>query len=271
MTKLNHKMKTTSSLRRALTVALPIASLGFFLSSQPLAADVLVQYNFGTVESPTLGTTFEAPGINGTALTATTGTAFDTDGEPVTSASNSSNSGTVQSNLTITNATGAAGALPVLGRPDGHTVSATAPTNVDSNPSYFSFTLTADPIEVPGATFSLESLQFDFGTGGGSARGFTVAFAVNGSTDFTLLGSDRGQSGGNFDETTFEHYMFTIPEVPAATDLTSAEFRFFTYASQVNGRNMFFDNITVNAIPEPSSLLLLGGGIAGLLLRRRRA
>ncbi len=268
-------MKTTRSFLRAFTVALPIASLGFFLSSQPLVADVLVQYDFGTVESPTLGSTLEALGVNGSSLTANSGTPFDTDGDPVTSAANSSNSGTVQSNLTITNDTGAAGTLPVLGRPDGQSdtdIATEFPVDVDTNPNYFSFTLTADPTEAPGALFSLTDLQLDFGTGGGSTRGFTLAYAVNGSTDFTSLGSsDPSQVGGNFDATTFRHYTFAIPET--AVNLTSAEFRFFTFASQVNGRNMFFDNITVNGsvIPEPSSILLLAGGIGGLLLRRRRA
>ncbi len=236
---------------------LSLFAAAFVLGATASHAAVLVGYTFGTeTGSATLAPTTQESGITGTSITPNTGT-----------------TALVSSGVTFTNssASTANASLPFINRLDGHTVSGTPPTGVGivDNPNYFSFTVTADSTEVPDANFSITDLQLDFGPGGSTARGFTAAFAVNGSSTFTQIGT-VSQTGGGATSTTFTRFLFAAP----ATNVTSAEFRFFTFAQQATGRAMFYDNITVNGevIPEPTTFAMLLGGFGTLLmLRRRRA
>jgi hypothetical protein len=103
--------------------------------------------------------------------------------------------------------------------------------------------------------------------GGASGPAHTIIGPPNGSNAYAAANSSIA---GNIphnpflfgDISTPVHFVISVPGVTAATAITAARFSFGT----TEGDNI----LGVIDIPEPSSLILLGAGLLGLSLLRRR-
>lgn len=139
----------------------------------------------------------------------------------------------------------------------GFTITATTGANAVFNggvfsSNYFTYqgsTTTATIVLSSGGAFNLDSL--DLGLGQNS---------VGGSTDITLVGNFFG--GGSIN-TTFNNVTAVQNEVLVGwNNLVSVT---------ISGTDdPGIDNINASAVPEPSSALLAGLGVLGLLARRKR-
>lgn len=123
---------------------------------------------------------------------------------------------------------------------------------------YFSFTL----IAAPGETLSLISLTVDARvTSGSGNRVFFVRTSQNAYASSIF-------SSGDINSTTFSNYVVDLSGLAPVTDSSPLEIRIYTYMEGA-GRQMFYDNLTVNAVPEPSAGGLLALAALGLVRRRR--
>ncbi|MEO8350676.1 MAG: PEP-CTERM sorting domain-containing protein [Chthoniobacteraceae bacterium] len=240
-----------------LSCVLP-ALMAVNFSAIPASAATLVDYTFGTIDNPTFDTTMELPGI---------------DGSEITTPNDAASNVIVTDGVTITNDFfGADATLPIFRRRQTNIISPFPPdlTDIDANPDfYFGFTITANSAEVPGAVFDLTDVTVDFGPGGGTTRGFTLVDRPDVAGNFEIPGDASG-TGGNSSATDVVRYIYPIT---GAENLTTAEFRFYTFGSDAGDKNLYFDNISVAGavvVPEPSAILLLSGTAVGLLTIRRR-
>jgi hypothetical protein len=83
------------------------------------------------------------------------------------------------------------------------------------------------------------------------------SFAVDGLTD--------GPGGANDFQTA------VLSPVWATAKLASLDFQGFNFVAPTTPRGFQLDNIDVTPVPEPGTLMLIGSGLAGLALRRRRS
>jgi len=153
--------------------------------------------------------------------------------------------------------------------------------NANDNGQFFEFTATADS----GATLDLSSLSFDIGRVANGALDFAIRSSVDGFTDDLLFANDAiaVQTQAALPSLTSTQTL----DLDTATasvdptdfdDLTSITFRIILDDRNSNSGSSsgtFIDNLTLAgtasvAVPEPSSLVVLGLGFAGLLARRRR-
>lgn len=71
--------------------------------------------------------------------------------------------------------------------------------------------------------------------------------------------------GNNLSNTQWTYYTFTVTATASTTRLE------FQDASQYNNTyGALLDDVSVQLVPEPATLVALGTGLAGLLIRRRR-
>lgn len=133
-----------------------------------------------------------------------------------------------------------------------------------SNGSYFSIALSLQP----GYLLDASSLTFDVGKGGNSdPRGYFIRASVDGySSNLTAATLPSGaQQAPQF----------------ASVDLSGAQFqglsslglRFYVWTPSPTGNSVDWSNITLNgatATPEPSTILLLAGGIGALIAAQKR-
>jgi hypothetical protein len=124
---------------------------------------------------------------------------------------------------------------------------------------YIQFTFTAAD------TYLLDTLDFDLAMGGASGpRGFAVTSNLNGGA-FNLRGVAALNVGA---ASQWARYSFDFGSL-ALTDTDTVEVRFHGFSTGT-GNSFRLDNVSVTAIPEPSTLLLVGAGLLGVLMFRRR-
>lgn len=151
------------------------------------------------------------------------------------------------------------GSTQVLKTGPGTTVADATAADAFTNDWYFQFTLT------PNASMDIRSIQADWSRGGTTAvRGWFVrssldSYATDLYSNQTPVSTPTGLQNASFD-------------IAGFTGLTApVDFRFYIYTDST-GRYMDFQNVTFStvAVPEPSSLLLLSAGFAGLMTCWRR-
>ena len=139
-------------------------------------------------------------------------------------------------------------------------------TQALANGDFWTFTVTADA----GFQFDLNSLSLD------------ERVEVSGPVMFQLWanGVFIGSAMLTTQSTTFSNHVIAL----GLTDLTSFAVRIVAWDADNNGTNAdwFVDNVTLDGtvetvaelplaqVPEPTSLLLLGAGLAGIAARTRR-
>jgi hypothetical protein len=193
-------------------------------------------------------------------------------------ASTDSDSGSTAGNFTIgaglTNAGLSTTSNNAFARSDTTAASEAAAADTPSagtGTSYFGFTVT------PGTTLSLTSLTFksayNAATAGGAAA--TASYFVRSSRDnFTTdISSTFNET---YQDVTGANGTFTTRTVDLSAasfqNLSSAvEFRIYIYDNSTNvNQTPRLDDVTLNGVPEPSSVGLAALGGLGLLARRRR-
>jgi hypothetical protein len=134
----------------------------------------------------------------------------------------------------------------------------TSLANSRTNGSYFQFTITPTGDQ----TVNLGSVSFDLRGGNVSARG--VGIYTSADNYSTALSPTPTVTS-----TTYSNYSVDLSSIGGVTSATTV--RFYIWSSGATN-TLFFDNITVSAIPEPSSFaaLLAAASLGFVALRRRR-
>jgi hypothetical protein len=225
-------------------------------------AQILVNWNFDGASPGTQGTIISTSNVASVADVSSTG------------ATGSRQSGGTLTNLPAGGGTGtgldyiapyAAGTAGPSPTPSFYGVNGFGTSPVST--SYVSFQLTLnstiDPIALEGISFNLAN------SGTSGPRGVEVTYRIGTSGAFTSLGTTAvpNNTANNYGLFTFN---LGTPAALAPSDVI--EFRLLGYAN-ATGNSIRLDNVSISAaaIPEPSTYLLLGGGLTVLLWLRRRA
>jgi hypothetical protein len=140
-------------------------------------------------------------------------------------------------------------------------------------PTFFGFLCAGGPspshcVDLDGSTGNAGILNRDFALGAGQ---YVVSFwyrgnARGGTDDFTVGfgGFASYPFSGILAATGWTQFSFLVT-VPSAQSVTLS----FANAGGDN-IGILLDNVQIDAVPEPGTLLLIGSGLTGLALRRRR-
>lgn len=113
-----------------------------------------------------------------------------------------------------------------------------------------------------GGSGYFDNLEVRLSTNGASADVGNTTTSVG---DFSLLGSYTSDVAADWVQ-----LNYGLTGLAAPTDVRLA-FRYLVDDISVNGNYLGIDSVSVGAVPEPAAYLLMGLGVAGLLLRRRFA
>jgi hypothetical protein len=121
---------------------------------------------------------------------------------------------------------------------------------------------------------TLINITFDakgsFGNGGVAFASFFSELGGGGVSKTEILGGGPLNGGADFDWKTFS---FTTTAGPDVTGGVTLELGAATGAVVGSFATMYYDNVSVTAVPEPGTyaMLLAGLGLVGFMIRRRRA
>lgn len=208
---------------------------GAFATSSAEAA--LVQYTFPTDTTSETGASYAA-----------------TTSEGVTASALTDGGGLVMTVETLSYAN------PVL-RVSDLNLTAPPPDGATASTDFFSFTITP----LAGYDVDLTDLTLDAARGGATtARGYAIRTSADGFLNNIYTHEVATQ------RPTFDPEVIPLSAAAFQNLIAPLTFRVYIYSTGTTA-TLEFDNITINGtVPEPSTLMGLGVGAAGLLLQRRR-